>query len=231
MKRTGKYRETDTMTALITDDYQALLVMTRFGIGLGFGDKNIGEVCTEHAVDTDTFLAIVNLMANGNRPPTTETPQVSPDCLIDYLSQSHSFFLKFRLPEMRRKLAEALNEGEDDLNRAVTGYFDNFVSALKKHTNNEDRKIFPYIKALMKGENPDRQTIAISRQHENIQNSLSEFKTVLIKYYPARHADKINSFLFDVFNCERDLASHNAVEEYLFQPFINALEQKSHPKI
>ena len=34
----------------------------------------------------------------------------------------------------------------------------------------------------------------------------------------------MNAVLFDIFNCEKDLASHNAVEDYLFVPAVLQLE-------
>jgi regulator of cell morphogenesis and NO signaling len=224
--RIGKYRESDAMIDLVSEKFHALLVMSRFGIALGFGDKSIGEVCRENEVDIATFLAIINLMEHENTLIRSEQPSLSLTCLIDYLYHSHNYFLKFRLPEMREKLVDALNEGNDDLNKAVLEYFDKFVAALRKHTQNEDNKIFPYVKSLLKGEISDKTPVIFCKQHEQIQMRLSEFKNILIKYYPAEQANKINGFLFDIFNCENDLASHNAVEEHLFLPAIEALENK-----
>ena len=37
---------------------------------------------------------------------------------------------------------------------------------------------------------------------------------------------KINNVLFDIFNCENDLASHNAVEDLLFVPAVGRLEKR-----
>ena len=44
MYKNGMYRETDKMSDLICENYPMVLVMSRFGIALGFGEKNIGEV-------------------------------------------------------------------------------------------------------------------------------------------------------------------------------------------
>ena len=46
-----KYRETDKLSDLIIDNYSILMVMSRFGISLGFGDKSVREVCLSHGVD------------------------------------------------------------------------------------------------------------------------------------------------------------------------------------
>ncbi|MDR1372510.1 MAG: hemerythrin domain-containing protein [Dysgonamonadaceae bacterium] len=222
-----KYQPSDAISSLINENSHTLLVLSRFNIALGFGDRNIGEVCRANSVDVNTFLAIINLMGNDNKPVLPVKSPVSIECLINYLYHSHQFFLNFRLPEMRRKFVAALNESEEDLNRAVLVYFDNFVAALKKHTQNEDKKIFPYVQDLLKGKQREKLPVVLSKQHEQIQTRLTEFKNVLIKYYPANKANEINSFLFDVFNCEKDLASHNAVEEYLFQPAIDELENRN----
>jgi regulator of cell morphogenesis and NO signaling len=92
---------------------------------------------------------------------------------------------------------------------------------------NEDKKVFPYVKSLLQEQNKDRCPIGFSKQHEQIETRLTEFKNILIKYYPAQNTNGINSVLFDIFNCEKDLASHNAVEEYLFLPAIEELENKN----
>ena len=47
MYKLGKYNADDLMCNLVGDNYPILLVMSRFGISLGFGDKSIGTVCRE----------------------------------------------------------------------------------------------------------------------------------------------------------------------------------------
>ena len=97
------------MSDLICENYPMVLVMSRFGIDLGFGEKNIGDVCRQNEVDSCTFLTVVNFL-------TEETPAVingidnclSVGSLITYLHNAHDYFLNFRLPHIRRKLTEAI---------------------------------------------------------------------------------------------------------------------------
>jgi regulator of cell morphogenesis and NO signaling len=223
----GNYRESDAMSDLISENYPALLVLSRFGIALGFGDKNIGEVCRDNQVDTGTFLAVINLLVNESRIIPSSNAQISLGSLIDYLHNSHNYFLDYRLPEVRKKLVEVLNVGQDDLNKAVLEYYDNFVAEVRQHMNAEDKKVFPYVRALLKNGNKTKYTLGFSKQHEQIEMRLAEFKNILIKYYPAQSTNEINSVLFDIFNCEQDLAFHNTVEDCLFLPAIEKLENKS----
>ena len=62
MYRLGKYKKSDPMSVLVCENYPILLVMSRFGIPLGFGDKTIEEVCRDNGVDVDTFLSITNCL-------------------------------------------------------------------------------------------------------------------------------------------------------------------------
>ena len=45
MNEQHKYRATDKMSDLICDNYSLLMVMSRFGLSLGFGDKSVKDVC------------------------------------------------------------------------------------------------------------------------------------------------------------------------------------------
>ena len=65
MDNLQKYKPTDKMIDLISDNYSLLQVMSRFGLSLGFGDKTVKEVCELNGVDCRTFLIVVNFMSEG----------------------------------------------------------------------------------------------------------------------------------------------------------------------
>ena len=46
MDNLQKYKPTDKMIDLISDNHSLLQVMSRFGLSLGFGDKTVKEVFT-----------------------------------------------------------------------------------------------------------------------------------------------------------------------------------------
>ena len=65
MDRLQKYKSSDKMIDLISDNYSLLQVMSRFGLSLGFGDKTVKEVCEMNGVDCPTFIAVVYFIAEG----------------------------------------------------------------------------------------------------------------------------------------------------------------------
>ena len=225
MNKEKKYHETDYMSGLVTENYPVLLIMSRFGIGLGFGEKNIREVCEENGVDTDTFLTVVNMLF-GTGITDSSVRKVSVASLLSYLHSSHDYFLGFRLPGIREKLFSAVG-GDDDLSQAIRNYFDEYVAEVDRHMSYEEKKVFPYVKKLLEGIKPDDYSIDVfGRQHDQVEARLREFKNIIIKYYPSESTNEINGVLFDIFNCQNDLAAHNDVEDMLFVPAVSLLEQK-----
>ena len=200
--KNGKYRETSKMSDLICENYPMVLVMSRFGIDLGFGEKNIGEVCRQNKIDTYTFLTVVNFLTETETIPAAEVHKdISISSLITYLHNAHDYFLNFRLPHIRHKLTEAI------------------VS--------EEKTVFPYVRNLLEGKKDPKYNITIFRKrHDQIEMKITELKNLILKYYPGPDSNLLNSVLFDIFATEQDLASHNRVEDYIFVPAILSLEKQ-----
>ena len=223
MHKLGKYNAADSMSRLVEENFRILLVMSRFRIGLGFGDKSVGEVCREYGVDTPTFLAVTDMLIHDEAKPDVE--KVSVESLLGYLHVSHDYFLDFRLPMIRTELAGVLGKPLTELTRAILRYFDEYVAEVRRHMMYEEETVFPYVRALLAGEHPaDYRIDVFSSHHDQVEARLSEFKHILIRYYPVKSTNEINNVLFDIFNCENDLASHNAVEDRLFVPAVRKLE-------
>lgn len=215
------------MSDLIGENYPMVLVMSRFGIALGFGEKNIGEVCRQNGVDTHTFLTVVNFLTEDAMVPVSEIDKgLSVESLITYLHNAHDYFLNFRLPHIRRKLVEAIEECPKDVAFVITRFFDEYAEEVNKHMSYEEKTVFPYVRGLLDGVKDARYNITIFRKrHDQIEMKITELKNILLKYYPGPGSNLLNSVLFDIFATEQDLASHNHVEDYLFVPVILALEK------
>ena len=96
MYRTRIYRPTDKMSDLICENYALLQVLSRFGISLGFGDRNVREVCEINNVDCNTFLAVVNYLIEDSFRMQDHLEGISIQSLMSYLREAHSYFLDFQ---------------------------------------------------------------------------------------------------------------------------------------
>ena len=217
------------MSDVICDEPALLQMMSRFGIPLGVADKTVTQVCQEHHVDTATFLALANFMKQGARGAAEHLPQVSVAALTDYLRRAHTYFLDYQLPAVRRKLLEALDCSQTaEVSLLIIKFYDNYMGEVRKHMQHENRKVFGYVEGLLRGERTGNYSIAdFARSHSSIEVKLQELKNIIIKYYaPTEQAELLHSALYDIFTCEKDLRMHCQVEDDIFVPAVQILENQ-----
>lgn len=222
------YRENDKMYAVICDEPTMLQMMCRFGIPLGVGEKTVREVCEENNVDTMTFLAVADFMKHGAAAVTGHIDKVSVAALIAYLGQAHDYFLNFQLPAIRRKLLAAIDcSQQNEVAYLILKFYDEYMGEVRRHMQHENRKIFVYVNKLLQGTRPaDFEITQFAKSHVGIDKKLQELKNIIIKYYtPTDTANQLADVLFDIFNCEADLRAHCEVEDVLFVPAVQLLEE------
>ncbi len=224
------YTEEMAMSQVICDNYHLLLVITRFGIKLGFGERTIREVCEMNSVHTPTLLAVLNAIgARKHIDYTAKHPLEDIDIkgLISYLKESHHYFISYRLPLIREHLVSTLEEGPAELAPAILQFFDGYVKEVKNHMEYENNTVFPYVEDLIAGKKGDHaySIDVYSHQHDQIEAKISELKNILIRYYPDGKGFSLTTILYDIFDTEEDLANHNHIEDDLFVPVIRSIEK------
>ncbi|KXB33179.1 hemerythrin HHE cation binding domain protein [Bacteroidales bacterium KA00251] len=221
------------LSEVITKDYELLLVITRFGISLGFGERTVQEVCDLHQVDVDTLLAVINTVsgqATYDSCVEEVFDKLDPHALIEYLRSSHHYFLEYKLPLIREHLQHALDEGPKDIAVVVMRFFDEYVNEVHKHMGYENEQVFPYAEKLLAGGDTAKYNIDIySQHHDPVEAKITELKNILIKYYPDGKGYKMTTVLWDIFATEEDLALHNRVENHLLIPLVKSIEKKNNP--
>ncbi len=223
------YTENTKMSEVISDEPSLLQMMSRFGIPLGVGEQSVKAVCEANGVDATTFLAVANFMKHGHGVAEQYLDRVSVAALINYLGRAHSYFLDFQLPDIRRKLLEAIDcSQQNEVAFLILKFFDGYMAEVRRHMLHENSKIFTYVNRLLEGKRAaDFEIAQFARSHVGIDKKLQELKNIIIKYYtPTEKADLLNKVLFDIFNCEADLRLHCEVEDELFVPAVQILEEK-----
>ncbi len=216
------------MRDLVRNNSELILVMGRFDISLGFGDKTVREVCRTHHVDEKTFLAVVNYVAGRDY----RFEDVSLSSLIRYLKQSHEYFLDFNLPNIRRKLIEAVDCSDgNDIAMLIIRFYDEYVQAVRKHMEYENDVVFSYVEQLSQGHLKRNYTISeFASKHAPIGDKLKELKDVIIRCYPEKNNYLLNAALLEIISCEQDLTSHCMIEDKLFVPAVKLIEQQLREK-
>lgn len=227
MKTQKLYEENDKLIDIIRDNYNILQSLSSFGISLGFGDKNVREVCDKEGVDCYTFLAIVNYTINGYLA-TDRLAQLSVPTLLHYLKASHQYYIGFELPFIRKELVGALDPS-DNLANLILKLYDEYARSVTKHMHYEEKTVFPYVESLLNKEPQNNYDIeTFSKHHLQIDGKLRELKSIIIKYLPPdnQRNNQLGATLYDIYNCEQWLKQHSDVEDEIFIPAIRLLEEQ-----
>lgn len=224
------YKETDRMYDVLCNEHHLFQMLSRFGIPLGFGEKNVREVCKESNVDVTTFLAVANYIKVGPEVASYYVDKISPAALTEYLKRAHSYFLDFQLPDIRRRLVSAIDcSGANEAAFLILKFFDEYAHDVRYHMETENKKMFKSVDKLLEGiPIPDFQILQFARDNESFNRKLQELKNLIIKYYKGDGPNELlNMVLFDLFNCEQDLLQHCGVENDLFLPAVELLEERT----
>lgn len=220
------YEPSDKMITLIKDNYSVLQALGAFGINLGFGDKTVSETCEMNGVDTYTFLAVVNFTIN-DYANFEDDEQISVPTLLHYLKASHTYYLDFQLPFIRRELQESISEN-DPLGMLIMKIYNEYAQEIRRHMKYEEKTLFPYVESLLEGRPLNDYNVEMfSKHHDQTDKTLRELKLMIIKYLPADnlHNNQLTATLYDIYNNEEWLKQHAEVEDHIFTPAIKRLER------
>ena len=226
MKNVKMYEAGDKMITLIKDNYSVLQALGSFGINLGFGDKTVSETCQMNGVDTYTFLAVVNAQLN-DITTYEDDEQINVPTLLHYLKASHTYYLDFQLPFIRRELQESISEN-DALGMLIMKLYEEYAQEIRRHMKYEEKTLFPYVESLLEGRPMNDYNVeTFSKHHEQTDKKLRELKLMIIKYLPAdtHRNNQLTATLYDIYNNEEWLRQHAEVEDHIFTPAIKRLER------
>ena len=200
MKISRIFTAKDNVIDLINEDYNILPVLSRFSIPLGFGNKTIEDVCNNAGININVFLLVINYILSGNLDKS-DLRHISATDLVDFLHNSHDYFLLYKFPHIRQNLLNALDDSYSDVNPMITRFFDEYVSQAYEHFEYEERVVFPYIRNLSTGEKSNYSIEEFKKHHDELGEKLSDLKNVILRYYTTSMPNKMYDVLVDLFNC------------------------------
>ena len=213
---------------LLLENHNLALILQRFGIELGFGEKTVANVCEQYGLSSDFFLLICNVYTDDQYLPTAEEiANIDMKALVPYLIASHNYYLNERIPHIDRHLTRIADACPESHKNILHRFFDDYKMEVEKHFQYEEETVFPYINLLCKGEKAMGYTITqFEDNHSNIEDKLNDLTNIIIKYLPGDIMPKERiSLLFDIFQLSSDLNKHNLIEDKILIPYVTSLEK------
>ena len=213
---------------LMTDDRRLLQLLPRFGIGLGFGDRSVDQVCRMNQVNADLFLVICEIYSDGSfRPGKHELQLIDMSDLLSYLKASHQYYLEERFPHIEEHLQRIIDACGQKYGPMLSHFYDDYKQEVMRHIKYyEEEVVFPYIEALLNGKRTDSYKIdEFEHNHTNIQDTLDDMMNILLKYLPGDILPKERiEISYDIMELSDDLNRHSLIEERILIPCVESLE-------
>ena len=229
------------MADVILQNHHLLAVINRFGIQLGFGDKSVNEVCDEYQISTDFFLEIINTVNDPDFYPQHNLEKFPLKLIIDFLLKAHSFYLEQKIPEialMIDQLVEASPDNQQKTMQMIQVFFKEYQQHLKEHINREEALVYPYVlkledylyhstKSKESYEELMRYQIEnYAQDHDNIEDTLHELNTIIIKYLPPQKDYFLcYKILGQLDHLAEDMNNHSEMENKVLVPRVKIMEQ------
>lgn len=218
---------TTKMADVILTDYRLLNLLPRFDMRLGFGEKTLTEVCDKHNVNARFFLLICNIQASDNYPVTQDDMDgLDLRSMIGYLKKSHDYYLNNRIALIEHKLDSLASCHIGAQHQIICKFFAHYKQEVVNHFLYEEKTAFPNIEAIGRGEKVSFHIDVYEKNHDNIDEKLSDLKNIIIKYLPeCCSVDELNDVLIDIFLLEEDLMKHTRIEDKILIPFVKQIER------
>lgn len=222
-----KLSESTKLADLVQMDYKLLNVLSRMGVSLGFGERTVSEMCEKKGIDINVFLMICRVYAYVNYIPSVDKlSKADPRSVLEYLRNSHTFYLDHDIMSLEVNIGRMLESCEDVHIKIVNRFFADCKRQLESHFAYEEHVVFPYVESLMAGERFEAYSIEqFEQNHSSIDETIGDLKNIIMKYLPET-CDAVlrNDVLHQIFELEDDLYKHTLVENIILIPVVSRLE-------
>jgi len=224
---------------VISHDYNLIPVIGRFGIMLGFGDESIENICNNKGVNIDFFLTILNTFHDPQYLDKNHLQTFSAKQIVEYLQKAHSYYLQNKIPEIENLINDMAKNNEVDAtsHNLLHNFFENYKNEFVKHIEKEENIVYPYVINLENSKDnnyisndlhlqiKEHSITKYEAEHENVEETLTDLKNILIKYLPSSIKQQNRyRLLKELSALEKDLHDHAQLENLILVPKVETLE-------
>ncbi|WP_203583377.1 MULTISPECIES: helix-turn-helix transcriptional regulator [unclassified Parabacteroides] len=222
------------MSEVVEEHPSLIPVINRFGIRLGLGDKQIGTICDEHALDTNFVLTVINTFLNEEYFPEKKLQTFHTSQIIDYLTQTNQYYLRYQLPNIERHLGVFLSMSTPANHTlgAIGKFFSSFKEQLTARIEQDEKVWFPYCLELKKQVHAypaSAEVLHLSnkeKEEDPIEALLYDLKGIMIKHLSGQYDENLcYAVIFGINSLEKDIKQHNRIRYRILTPMVSAMEK------
>jgi regulator of cell morphogenesis and NO signaling len=221
------------MAEVVLNNPYLMLLLEHFGISAPLQEKTIREICDEHKLHPEVFLTFAHLYNGVDYKPAERFTYREVRSIINYLSNSHSYYLAEIYPNILKLIQEMFKDKSQPEQAMVEKFFNNYFNEVREHLDYENETVFPYITKLYQkiAERgnvtlPDTYSVAdYQEHHDDIEEKLTDLTNLLVKYLPNNDEPQVRrKLLFTLFELDYDLTIHSKIEDQILIPLVQQME-------
>lgn len=190
------------LSEVIEENHQLIPVINRFGIKLGLGDRNIGDICKSANINTEFFLAILNTFLNEDYFPEKKLQGFDIELVINYLRKTDAYLVHGQLHNLEKHLNAFISMSEPGnaqlkiIKRLFTEFKEELIGQIEQ--------------GMVKGDTP----LAL----------LTDLKSIIIKHMSGNFNENMcYAVIFTIDSFQKDLEKNNRIREKILKPMVEAL--------
>ncbi len=218
------------VSTIVENNFKLLAVFSRLGMKGSFGEKTLAELCVSAGLDVDTVLLIAMVYSSStHKPGTEELRNCHINDVLRYLRASHEYYVESAVKLIESTIEELIAPCKANQKQVIRNFFIDYKTELEKHFRFEEEQVIPYIKDLMIGRKDKNFSIeSFEDNHSNIEETLSDFKNLVMTSLPHECDDDKRIFLLQFLHAlQSDLVSHTYIEDNILVPKAKLMEDPS----
>jgi regulator of cell morphogenesis and NO signaling len=194
------------------------------------------EELRQLGIKPEFLMAVLEVFENPESFEPAKFSQFGLDTIIDYLRKTHTYYLKKKLLEIEQSihLLAGAYEQAHPLLILLHHFYSDYQQHLRKHIEEEETKLIPYIEQLTLAEQKSQPLPAPSlliadfiSQHYDTEKDLEEIRKTILHYSPPPGNETLYRILVSQLHVlEKDLAVHALMEDEVLLPRACALEER-----
>ena len=142
--------------------------------------------------------------------------------LVDYLRQSHVYYLDTALVKIENDLRELMEPCPEKSREVVWKFFTEFKTEMQRHFVFEEEQIFPYASDLLADK--DSKSLKFNEEeHSNIDEKLDDLVRIVRDYLPDADPARKESLLSYLAFLHKDLLCHTSAEDDVLLPMLQSV--------
>jgi len=223
---------------VILKNYNLIPVVNSFGIELGFGDKTIKAICTEHQIDAVFFSVLLNMINSASYVIDKHISILNTNQLVDYLRRTLRNYKTSQISVIDIHIAQLMASSSDKNEhlQLIENFFSQFKIEFNQYESDINNALYGVIESayacflqekeyIFGLEYPDFELFR--ERFYQLNEKLSDMKSLLIKYLSGSFDRRIrNAIIYIISRFEEDMHDSMRLQYKLLKPMTKEMFDK-----